>query len=144
VLVALGLRDQRAERRHEWRLKGMLALALLAGAIGLQIAAWAAQDFGPADGAFASVYVGWTAVLFVFLLGTMYWLETVVATAIRYRKTPIGGLPPAGHASGDPERMAHDIADPISLVRPQLTAVNFYLQLLAGITVLTWIILYLV
>ena len=82
--------------------------------------------------------------LFVFVSGTMYWLETVVATAIRYRNLPIGGLPPPGHASGDAHRTAHDIADPISLVRPQLTAVTFYAQFLAGVAVVSWVILYLV
>jgi heme/copper-type cytochrome/quinol oxidase subunit 3 len=144
VVVRLGLTDQRANRRPEWRLKGLIGLTLLAAALAFQVAEWATQGFGPTDGAYASVYIGWTAFLFLFLFGTIFWLETVVATAIRYRNVPIGGRPPPGHASGDPHRTAHDIADPISLVRPGLTAVSFYAQLLAAIAVITWIILYLV
>ncbi len=144
ILVRIGLRYQRASRRAEWRRLGSIGLLLVLAAIGLQIGAWANQDFGPTQGAYASVYIGWTAVLFLFMLGTAYWLETVVATAFRYRNVPIGGEPPAGHASGDPHRMAHDIADPLSLVRPQLTAVSFYLQFLAVVAVITWIVLYLV
>ena len=144
VVVRLGLTDERAARREQWRRKGLLGLALLAAALALQIAEWSTQGFGPTDGAYASVYVGWTGFLFVFVLGTMYWLETAVATAIRYRKVPVGDGPPPGHASGDPGRVGSDIADPISLVRPQLTAVSFYVQFLAGIAVVTWIILYLV
>src|SRR5579884_2187452 len=38
VAVTLGLRDQRAGRRAEWRLKGAAALALGLAAIGLQVA----------------------------------------------------------------------------------------------------------
>jgi hypothetical protein len=53
-------------------------------------------------------------------------------------------LPPPGQASGDPHRMAPDIADPVSLVRPHLAAVCFYTEFLAAIAVVTWIVLYLV
>src|SRR5665213_2059005 len=72
VVVRLGLTDQRAARREQWRRKGLLGLALLAAALALQIAEWSTQGFGPTDGAYASVYVGWTGMLFVFILGTMY------------------------------------------------------------------------
>jgi len=144
AVLWLAVQDQRAERRPQWRAKGLVALALLAAAIALQIAAWATQGFGPTEGGYASVYFGWTAMLLVFVVGTTFWLETVVATAIRYRNTPIGGEPSPGHASGDPDRMRHDVADPISLVRPQLAAVSFYTQFIALIAVITWIVLYLV
>ena len=49
-----------------------------------------------------------------------------------------------GHASGDPGRSGHDIADPLSLVRPGLEALSFYLAFLAGLGVLAWVVLYLV
>lgn len=143
-IVWLGLQDQRAGRRAAWRLKGAVGLALIVAAIALQIAEWSTQGFGPTEGGYASVYVGWTAMLFLFLIGTLFWLETVLATAIRYRNVPEGHHPPPGHASGDPHREGHDIADPLSLVRPQLTAVSFYLDFLAAIAVITWIVLYLV
>lgn len=142
IVVRLGLQDQRADRRPQWRRKGGLALALFVAAIVLQIAEWSTQGFGPTDGGYASVYIGWTAFLFLFVIGTIYWLETVLATSIRYRKIA-SGAPPPGHASGDPHRMRHDIADPLSLVRPQLTAVSFYSGFIAAIAVATWIVLYL-
>lgn len=143
LVVWLGLQDQRGGRRAQWRLKGAAGVVLLAAAIGLQIAEWATQGFGPTDGGYASVYVGWTAILLVFLVGTFYWLETVLATAIRYRNLPAGHHPPAGHASGDPHRERHDIADPLSLIRAQLTSLSFYLSFMAAIAVITWIVLYL-
>jgi len=143
LLVRLGLADHRATRRRQWRQKGAAALLVGIAGLVLQAIAWTHQGFGPADGGFASVYFGWTAFLFLFVFGTMYWLETVLATSLRYRKIERGG-PPPGHASGDPGRPGHDIADPLSLVRPQLATLSFYWTFLAAIAVLAWILLYLV
>jgi heme/copper-type cytochrome/quinol oxidase subunit 3 len=143
LLVRLGLADHRALRRTQWRQKGLVAL--LAGVAGLvvQAIAWTHEGFGPTDGGFASVYFGWTAFLFLFVFGTLLWLEMTLATSLRYRKIDTGA-PPPGHASGDPHRTAHDIRDPLSLVRAELVGLSFYWTFLAGIAVLTWIVLYLI
>ncbi len=145
VLVRLGLTDHRALRRDQWRVKGVVAL--LVGVVGLvlQVVAWTHEGFGPADGGFASVYFGWTAFLFLFVLGTLIWLEMTLATSYRYRGYVAAGREiPAGHASGDSGRMAHDIRDPLSLVRAELAGLSFYWTFLAGIAVVSWIILYLI
>jgi heme/copper-type cytochrome/quinol oxidase subunit 3 len=141
-LVRLGLADHRAMRRSAWRLKGALALALGVAGLVLQVIAWTPQPFGPADGGFASVYFGWTAFLFLFVLMNLFWLETTLATSLRYRTIP-SGAPSPGEASGDPYRQASDIRDPLSLVRAELVSLSFYSAFLAGIVVLTWVILYL-
>jgi heme/copper-type cytochrome/quinol oxidase subunit 3 len=143
VLVRLGLTDHRALRRQQWRLKGLIAL--LVGVIGLvlQVLDWTHEGFGPADGGFASVYFGWTAFLFLFVFCTLLWLEMTLATSLRYRKMETDA-PPPGHASGDPHRDAHDIRDPLSLVRAELVGLSFYWTFLAGIAVVSWIILYLI
>jgi len=142
LLVRFGLTDHRALRRDRWRLKGLAAL--LVGVVGLvlQVIAWTQQSFGPTDGGYASVYFGWTAFIFLFVLGAMLWLEMCLAMSFRYRSTD--GPPPAGHASGDPHREAHDISDPLSLVRAELVGLSFYWTFLAGIAVVTWVVLYLV
>jgi heme/copper-type cytochrome/quinol oxidase subunit 3 len=141
ALVRLGLNDHRALRRRQWRIKG--PAALLAGVAGLvlQVIAWTHQSFGPADGGFASVYFGWTAFLFLFALGTLLWLEMTLAMSLRYARAE-GAAP--GEASGDPHRTAHDIRDPLSLVRAELVGLSFYWTFLAGIAVVTWVVLYLV
>lgn len=145
AVLRLGLRDHQGENRPAWRIKGAVALALGIAALVLQAAAWTQQGFGPADGGFASVYFGWTAFLFLFVLCTMFWLETVLATSIRYRGWHAGERVIApGEASGDPYRPGHDIRDPVSLVRAELVALSFYWTFLVGIAVLTWIVLYLV
>lgn len=141
-LLVLALADHRREDRRAWRLKGAAAVALLLAAIGLQIALWATNGFGPTNGAYASVYTGWTALQFLFLIGVLYWLETTLATSLRYRKEMPAELKP-GEAAGDPHRRASDIRDPLSLVRAELTGLSFYATFIAAIVVITWIVLYL-
>jgi heme/copper-type cytochrome/quinol oxidase subunit 3 len=143
VLVRLGVADQRAARRSEWRLKAAVALAVGVGAVVLQVVEWAAIGFGPADGGYASVFFGWTAFNILFVVGALFWLQNLLATAIRYRNVPVGGHPAAGEASGDAARSGHDVADPLSLVRPGLEALSFYWTFLAGLGVLAWVVLYL-
>ena len=144
ILVRLGLADHRAlEATAQWRLKGAVALGLGVVGLVLQVLDWTHESFGPADGGFASVYFGWTAFVFLFVFCTLLWLEMTLATSVRYRNVE-SGAPPAGHASGDPDRTAHDIRDPLSLVRAELMGLSFYWSFLAGVAVVSWIILYLI
>jgi len=140
AVIQLGLADHRAERRPAWRVKGAIALLLLLSSVVLQIVEWATQGFGPTDGGYASVYLGWTGMLVLFVLGLAYWLETTLATSIRYRGQ---AAPAAGEAAGDRHRDSHDIADPLSLVRPELESLSFFAWFLAGVAIVTWAILYL-
>jgi heme/copper-type cytochrome/quinol oxidase subunit 3 len=142
LLVRLGVLDHRAARRQQWRLKGVLALAAGLLAVVLQFVEWVSAGFGPADGGYASVFIGWTAFNVLFVLGTLFWLENLVATAFRYRRIP-SGAPAPGEASGDRGRLGHDIADPLSLVRQGLESLSFYWAFLAGLGVFAWIVLYL-
>ena len=125
VLLRDALRHRLAGRHGAWRVRGMAALVLLAVGIGCQIAAWATQGFGPTDGAFASVYIGWTSFEIMFLVGLFYWAETTLATSLRRRRYPNHQFAP-GEASGDPDKTAPDIEDPLSLVPAQLEAVSFF------------------
>lgn len=143
VAVRLGVSDQRRARRAEWRLKGLVGLVLGLAAVVVQIVEWVTADFGPQSGGYASVFYGWTAFNVLFVVATLFWLETILATAFRYRGAPIGGRPDPGEASGDPYRPGSDIADPLSLVRPGLEAMSFYWAFLAGLGVLIWVVLYL-
>jgi heme/copper-type cytochrome/quinol oxidase subunit 3 len=144
ALVRLARTDRIAGRLAQWRVKGVAALVLGIAGLVLQGFAWHENSFGPTDYAYASVYVGWTAFLFLFVLGTMFWLETTLATSLRYARLPMGSEPAPGEASGDSDRTAHDIDNPLSLVKPELVALSFYWTFLAGIAVITWAILYLV
>ena len=144
VALQLGLADHRADRRDQWRVKGIVAFLLGALALVLQVVAWSMLGFGPADGGYASVYIGWTAFYFLFVLCALFWLETVLATSWRYRGWASGKATVApGEASGDPHREGEDIRDPVSLVRAELGSLSFYWTFLAGLGVFTWVVLYL-
>ena len=142
VLLRFGYRDHLADRRPAWRVKGGIALAALIVAVAAQIVGWATQGFGPTEGGYASVYLGWTGFQALFVLGLAYWTETTLATSIRYRRT-LTGAPGPGEASGDSDRSEPDIHDPLSLVRSALEAVSFYGLLFAVLAVIAWIVLYL-
>lgn len=144
LLMAWGAVDQRSDRRPLWRIKGTAALALGLLAVIFQIVAWLRLSWGPTNGSFAGVYLGWTALYTLFLFGTMYWLETILAVSFRYRNQSMAAphVEP-GHASGDAHREGHDIANPVTTNTAQLVALSSYYGVLTGIGVITWIILYL-
>src|SRR5437667_6166682 len=55
-----------------WRVAMWAALALALAAVGLQSAQFSSLGFGPTDAAYASVFVGWSGLFALFLLGTSY------------------------------------------------------------------------
>ena len=76
--------------------------------------------FGPADGGFASVFVGWSGLFAVTVLGAMVWLEMVRRGGVSQR------------LERRPVRAGAD-----------LDAVGFYLAFLAGLGAVTFAFLYL-
>jgi heme/copper-type cytochrome/quinol oxidase subunit 3 len=111
-------------------------VVLATAAVALQCIEYTQQHFGPTDGAFASVFCGWTGFYLIAVLGTIYWLETQVATELRARRMPAHTTPEQSEGG--------DIADPDLLIAPGLDAAVFYWSFLGGIGVLTYIVLYLV
>ena len=110
-----------ARRGGAWLGAAGAALAFgLAGAVA-QAFEYAHLGFGPQDGGYASVFMGWTITFVVFVLLTMYWVEIVLAEGLRNR----GGPGSTGH------------------VPAGLADAAFYWALLASIGVLSWFILYL-
>jgi heme/copper-type cytochrome/quinol oxidase subunit 3 len=101
-----------------WRLCAGASLLFLLAAVGLQSAQFSSLGFGPTDGAYASVFVGWTGLFTVLLLGQCYWLATVVGDAAREEA---------------PEVRAAAI-----------DAVRFVLFVLAGVEIAAFILLYIV
>jgi heme/copper-type cytochrome/quinol oxidase subunit 3 len=128
--VAMVLAGRRAKRKERsWTAPALAGLGLGLAAVVLQCIEYTVQDFGPTDGAFASVFCAWTATYLLAVLGTMYWLETNIASELRARRQPAGG--------------EGDIADPDRLIAPGLDAAVFYWGFLAGIGLLTYVVLYL-
>jgi heme/copper-type cytochrome/quinol oxidase subunit 3 len=103
-----------------------LALGLVA--IAAQCIEYTVQNFGPKDGAYASVFCVWMGFYLIAVLCTMYWLETQVATELRARREP---------ASSE-----GDVKDPDHLIAPGLDAAVFYWSFLGAIGLLTYVVLY--
>ncbi len=119
---------QMKQRSHAWLTPAIGGLLVGLAAIVLQCIEYTVQHFGPTDGAYASVFCAWTGFYLIALLGTMYWLETQVATELRARRSP------ASHG---------DIQDPDELIAPGLDAAVFYWAFLGAIGVVTYVTLYL-
>ena len=111
--------DRAARAARAWLPVAGIALTLgLAGCV-VQGFEWANLGFGPLDGGYASVFLGWTLLFTLFVLFAMYWVEIAFATGVRHRR--------AGEA----------------YVPHGLDAAAFNWALLAAIGVITWVILYL-
>lgn len=112
---------------------GIAALVMAVVGIILQFVEYTTLGFGGPSGAYASVFIGWTATYAVFAIGCVYWIETQVATLWRARREGIDrplreGVP----------------ADETALLRAGIDACSFFWAYYAGVGVLAFIILYLV
>lgn len=105
------------EDSSRWLLIGALLVGV--AAVVLQAIEYAVLDFGPTDGGFASVFLGWTGLFALVVLFTMIWLEIIVASSFR-------------NGSGAPGSTPSDLSD-----------FAFYLTFLAGLGALTFSFLYL-
>ena len=94
VISAVAMRISATQQAHRIQ-AGLAAMLLAILAIVLQVVSWTKLGFGPASGAYASVYVGWTGCYTVFMLFCVYWIETQVATVWRRRRDGLEVTP--GH-----------------------------------------------
>ncbi len=116
LLVASAVSVRLARTRLLGRALGLGAgLALGIGALAVQIAEWLTIGFGPADGGYASVFVGWTGFYAAAVVLALVWIEIQLATTLRNRDDEPTGL----------------------------DAASFYLSFVVGIGVVTWAVLYL-
>jgi heme/copper-type cytochrome/quinol oxidase subunit 3 len=129
ALTVLAGRRMKA-KSPTWLTPGIAGVVLGLAAVAIQCIEYTVQHFGPTNGAYASVFCAWSGFYLIAVLFTMYWLETQVATELRARRSP------APAAEGD-------IKDPDLLIAPGLDAAVFYWSFLAGIGVVTYVILYL-
>jgi heme/copper-type cytochrome/quinol oxidase subunit 3 len=134
ALAIIAGRKMKVESR-DWLGFAAGALALGLAAVALQCVEYTVQDFGPTDGAYASVFCAWTGFYAIATLTTMYWLETQVATELRARRVPAHMLE---------EETGADIKDPDRLIAPALDACVFFWSYLAALGAIAYITLYLV
>ncbi len=121
VAGGLGARALGRGGEASWRRATTLALLLGLAAVVLQCVEWPHLGFLPTDGAYASVFLGWTGFYLLFWVGALYWLEIVLVQAVR------------GRAGG---RGAALVAD--------AQAAALHLEFLAVVGVVAYLLLYLV
>ena len=119
ALVAAARSQLAGGRESSSRWLSLAGLVAGIAAVVLQAVEYTRLGFGPADGGFASVFVGWSGLLAVIVLGAMVWLEINVATSFRQRDQ----LPVSSQSD--------------------LNAVGFYLSFVAGLGAVTFLFLYL-
>jgi heme/copper-type cytochrome/quinol oxidase subunit 3 len=116
--ASLGYSSRQAQRKRPWLAAAGLSLGLGLAAVIVQGFEYANLGFSPTDGGYASVFLGWTIFFAIFVLPAMYWVETMLATGLRQRRSSADYFP----------------AD--------IGPAAFYWTLLAAIGVIAWFILY--
>jgi heme/copper-type cytochrome/quinol oxidase subunit 3 len=118
-LVAWARSELRAGKDASSRWLSLAALLFGLVAVVLQAIEYTQLDFGPMDGGWASVFVGWTGLFGLVVLFTMIWLEMIVASGFRNGNQALGSS------------------------QSDVDAIGFYLTFLAGLGALTFSFLYL-
>jgi heme/copper-type cytochrome/quinol oxidase subunit 3 len=134
VLVASAILFRTLARHPFARLRfGVAALVLALLAVVLQVIEWTTLGFGPISGAYASVFIGWTAFYAVFALACIYWLETQLASIWR-----------AGREGIDRPRREGVPADDVELLKAGVEACSFFWTFYVACGVAAFLILYVV
>jgi heme/copper-type cytochrome/quinol oxidase subunit 3 len=108
-----------------WRTGALLSWVLALASIVAQLVEYYNLHFGATDGGLASVFFLWTAVLLVFMLAAVYWIETMWAQSVR-------GERPS------------DIANPARTLAANASGCLVYLYTLAVAELFAFVLLYLV
>jgi heme/copper-type cytochrome/quinol oxidase subunit 3 len=135
ISMALTLLAGRRQQREaaNWTAAAVGAVVFGLAAVALQCIEYTVQDFGPTDGAYASIFCAWTGCYLIAVLATMYWLEINAATELRERRQP----------SARPGEGVTVYEDPDKLLPRGLDAAVFYWVFLGAIGVVTYVTLYL-
>ena len=127
VIFDLARRHVVSGTERNWRAGSLAALGLGLVAVTVQLLDYHAIHFHTAGGGYASVFWGWTVMFLVFWVGALYWIETLVAQSLR--------RPPASPRLGTAGS---------ELLAPSAAACVVYLYTMAGIELVTYVLLYLV
>lgn len=77
-----GARRLQYGAHFDWIIGSIASLILLGVGAGLGVWEMTRLPFFPASSGYTSVYIAWMPIYIIYILGTFYWLETLVARAI--------------------------------------------------------------
>jgi heme/copper-type cytochrome/quinol oxidase subunit 3 len=130
---SFGVQQLKAGKKSAWLGSAMLALALGAAAMGVQVGQLLTLSFLPGANAFASVFVGTSAVFVILLFATMIWLEILVMTARRFPEMSFVEQPPTFVEAAEVQRF-----------QASLSAFTLFWNFVAVAAVVLWVLFYLV
>src|SRR6266851_7506466 len=131
--TSFGLQQLKAGKKSAWLSTALAALVLGVAAIGMQVGELATLSFKPGDNAFASVFVGASAVFTILVLATMIWLEITVMNARRIPEISFVEQPPTFVEAAEVQRF-----------QASLSAFTLFWNFVAVAAVVLWVLFYLV
>jgi len=133
IVQSLGLTQIKAGRKSPWLMAAGVALVLGLAAVGFQIWQLTVLPFQPGDGGLASCFTGAMPVFAVLLLGTMVWLEILVAASRRIPYLSFVEQPPTFAEAAEVQRF-----------QASLSSFTLYWNFLAVAAIVLWLLFYVV
>jgi hypothetical protein len=127
----ISLQQIKAGRKGVWQIGGTVALLLGVGAVVTQILQLLFLNFWPGSSGYASVFVGYSAVLVVILLCAMFWLETLLMRSRHIPGISFVEQPPT-----------YTEAFTVQRFQANLSAFSVIWNFLALIALLFWVLFY--
>lgn len=131
LLNAFGIRLLRRGQTVDWEVAGWSALLLGLLAVGLQIVELTGLPFFPGASGYASCFIGWAVMNIALLLGSCYWLETLLARSLRLRRA----VAQDGGASQSKQPVAR-------LFRANLEGCSHFWLFVALLSLFFWLLFY--
>lgn len=115
----------------DWLVASGIVLGLGLAASGFQMWELARLPFQPGRTGYASLFVGWQPIMILGFLGGMYWLETLIARALRVRRL----LRPIAVTARDAD---------VTMFRGSLDGFAVYWSFIAATEIIVFILFYIV
>ncbi|HLN05838.1 MAG TPA: hypothetical protein VK217_06145 [Acidimicrobiales bacterium] len=133
ALNAFGVRHLKRGLQLDWEVAGWTAVAGGLVAVGLQIWEYTELGWYPGSSGYASCFVGWGALNAALLVGSVYWLETLLARAIRLRR-----------ALAEDGGAAVSQLPPARIFRASLDGATYFWWFAAAINLVFWLLFYVI
>lgn len=133
VINFYGTQRLRKGLTTDWLVAGWTTVGGGLLVIGLQVFEMTQLPFFPGSSAYASCFIGWGVLNTAMILGATYWIETVLAKAMRLRRALAedGGAARSGLPAG-------------RLLRANLESCAYYWGYIAVVSTLFWVLFYVV
>lgn len=133
VAQSLGLTRIKAGSRSSWSMLALIALVLGLAAVALQIFQLTDLPFQPGASGFASVFVGFSPVFAVIVLGCMIWLEIMIMRGRSFADVSFTEQPPTFKEAAALQRF-----------QAGLSAFSFFWNFIAIVAIVFWVLFYVV